>query len=142
MHLNYYIDVAGAGAIDEIADLIRQLEIDIVVDLTGFTGDNRLGVFARRPAPIQVNYLGYPGTIGASYIDYILADPTVIPEDHREFYAEQVVWLPESYHVNDKQRPIPRTRQRAVNAVCRTLPLCFVVSTIPIRSRPRFSISG
>ena len=53
-----------------------------------------MGVFARRPAPIQVNYLGFPGTLGAPYMDYILADRIVIPENERQFYTEQVVWLP------------------------------------------------
>jgi protein O-GlcNAc transferase len=101
-----YIDVAERSD-REIADLIRQLEIDILVDLTGFTGGHRVGVFAHRPAPIQVNYLAYPGTMGASYFDYIVADPMVIPEDHRAYYTEQVVWLPGSYHVNDNRRPNP-----------------------------------
>jgi protein O-GlcNAc transferase len=72
----------------------------------GFTLNNRLNVFARRPAPIQVNYLGYPGTMGASYIDYILADSTIIPEDQCAFYDERVVWLPGSYQVNDDRRAI------------------------------------
>ena len=90
----------------EIADLLQELEIDIAVDLMGFTLDNRLSVLARRPAPIQVNYLGYPGTVGADYIDYIIADRTIIPADQRDFYTEQVVWLPESYLVNDNRRAI------------------------------------
>jgi len=92
----------------DIADLIRRLEIDIAIDLMGFTTHSRLGVFARRPAPIQVNYLGYSGTMGASFIDYILADPTVIPEDQCGCYAEQVIWLPDSYLVNDDRRAISR----------------------------------
>ena len=90
----------------DVADLIRRREIDIAIDLTGFTANNRRHVLAQRPAPIQVNYLGYPGTMGASYIDYILADSTIIPEDQCAFYAEQVVWLPESYQVNDNRRRI------------------------------------
>ncbi|HEY2531284.1 MAG TPA: tetratricopeptide repeat protein [Xanthobacteraceae bacterium] len=90
----------------DVADLIRQLNIDIAVDLKGFTADNRLDVLARRAAPIQVNYLGYPGTMGADYIDYILADSTVIPEDQRAHYSEQVVWLPDCYQVNDDRRAI------------------------------------
>ena len=89
-----------------IADLIRRLEIDIVIDLMGFTQHNRLDILARRVAPVQVNYLGYPGTMGANYIDYIIADPTIIPADQRAFYTEQVVWLPETYQVNDKRRHI------------------------------------
>ena len=101
----HFVDVRDKSD-QEIAELIRRLEIDIAVDLTGFTLNNRLNVFARRPAPIQVNYLGYPGTLGASYIDYILADPTIIPEDQCAFYDERVVWLPESYQVNDNRRAI------------------------------------
>jgi protein O-GlcNAc transferase len=97
----------------QIADLIRQLEIDIVVDLKGFTWDSRLGILARRAAPIQVNWLGYPGTMGADYIDYIMADPTTIPAEHFEFYSEKVVWLPDSYQVNDSRRLVPeRTATR------------------------------
>ena len=67
-----------------IAELIRGLEIDIVVDLNGFTRNSRLGVLARRPAPIQVNYLGYAGTMGADFYDYIVADATVIPREHAD----------------------------------------------------------
>ena len=90
----------------QIAELIRRLEIDIAVDLMGLTEGNRLNVLAQRAAPIQVNYLGYPGTMGAGYIDYILADPTIIPDDQKAFYAEQVVWLPDAYQVNDNSRRI------------------------------------
>ncbi|MBR1160270.1 tetratricopeptide repeat protein [Bradyrhizobium elkanii] len=91
---------------DEVADLIRQLEIDILVDLKGFTAGSRTRVLGRRPAPIQVNYLGYPGTLGAPFIDYIIADRTVIPDHHREFYSEKVVALPDSYQANDDKRVI------------------------------------
>jgi len=90
----------------EIAELMRRHEIDIAVDLMGFTKDHRLGVLARRPAPIQVNYLGYPGTMGTAFHDYIIADGTVIPEEHEAYYAERIVRLPGSYQVNDDQRPI------------------------------------
>jgi predicted O-linked N-acetylglucosamine transferase (SPINDLY family) len=85
---------------------MRRHEIDIAVDLMGFTKDHRLGVLARRPAPIQVNYLGYPGTMGTAFHDYIIADGTVIPEGHETYYAERIVRLPGSYQVNDDQRPI------------------------------------
>ena len=88
----------------EIANLVRSLEIDLLVDLKGFTADSRTGIFARRPAPIQVNYLGYPGTMGAPYMDYIVADQIVIPETHKPFYSEKVVFLPNSYQVNDAKR--------------------------------------
>lgn len=91
---------------DEVANLIRQFEIDILVDLKGFTGGSRTRVLGRRPAPIQVNYLGYPGTLGAPFIDYIIADRTVIPDHHREFYSEKLVALPNSYQANDDKRVI------------------------------------
>jgi predicted O-linked N-acetylglucosamine transferase (SPINDLY family) len=90
-----------------IAQAIRDLEIDIAVDLKGFTKDCRPGVLARRPAPIQVNYLGYPGTMGAPYIDYIIADRVVIPAADQQFYAEKVVCLPGSYQPNDDRRVRP-----------------------------------
>ena len=90
----------------EIASWMRNREIDIAVDLMGFTKDHRLGVLARRAAPIQVNFLGYPGTTGAGFLDYIIADGTVIPEEHEAYYTERVVRLPGSYQVNDDKRPI------------------------------------
>jgi protein O-GlcNAc transferase len=90
----------------DIAELVRKLEIDIAVDLKGLTRDARTNVFAKRAAPVQVNYLGYPATMGAEYIDYIIADRFVIPEDHHQFYSEQIVYLPESYQANDAKRRI------------------------------------
>ncbi len=91
---------------EEVAKLIRRREIDIVVDLMGFTRYCRFNILAHRAAPIQVNYLGYPGTMGADCIDYILADRTIIPTEHFRFYSEQVVWLPDAYQANDEKRRI------------------------------------
>jgi len=90
----------------EVAQLLRDLEIDIAVDLKGYTQDSRPNILAFRPAPIQVNYLGYPGTMGASFIDYILADRYTIPEQQRSLYSETVVYLPDSYQPNDSKRRI------------------------------------
>ena len=90
----------------EVARLSRDLNIDIAVDLKGFTKDSRTGIFSYRAAPIQVNYLGYPGTMGADYIDYIIADKTLIPLDVQSSYSEKVVYLPNSYQVNDRKRAI------------------------------------
>jgi len=100
-----FFDVAGRHS-TEIAALSRQLEIDIAVDLKGFTQNCRTSMFAKRCAPVQVNYLGYPGTMGVDFIDYIIADATVIPDEYREHYAEKVVSLPHSYQVNDSTRRI------------------------------------
>jgi protein O-GlcNAc transferase len=93
----------------EIAQRLRALEIDIAVDLKGFTQDSRLEIFAHRPAPIQVGYLGYPGTIGADVLDYVLGDETVTPFEHARFYSEKIVQLPDSYQVNDRKRAIAET---------------------------------
>lgn len=89
-----------------VAELIERLEIDIAIDLNGITGQARPNILSRRPAPIQVNYLGYPGTTGAGYMDYILADSTVIPGDQFAFFSEKIVWLPDAYQVNDRARRI------------------------------------
>jgi len=93
---------------EEIVVLSRSLGIDIAIDLKGFTRGSRMRIFSLRAAPIQVNYLGYPGTLGAPYIDYILADPVLIPADHRRYYTEKVVCLPDSYQVNDSTRKISK----------------------------------
>jgi len=98
----------------EIALLSRELEIDIAVDLGGFTRDSRPNIFALRAAPIQVSYLGYPGTTGAEYIDYLIADRTLIPEPNQKYYTEKIAYLPDTYLVNDSTRPIAdRTFTRA-----------------------------
>jgi protein O-GlcNAc transferase len=90
----------------EIAVLARKLGIDIAVDLNGFTTDARTGIFAFRAAPIQINYLGFPGTMGAEYIDYLIADPTLIPSSEQKYYSEKIAYLPDSYQVNDTKRHI------------------------------------
>jgi predicted O-linked N-acetylglucosamine transferase (SPINDLY family) len=90
----------------EVAKLSRDLNIDIAVDLKGFTQDARTGIFSHRAAPIQVNYLGYPGTLGADYMDYIIADKTLIPPQSQQSYSEKIVYLPNSYQVNDRKRLI------------------------------------
>lgn len=89
-----------------VAAAVRDREIDILVHLNGWFGEGRTGVFAQRPAPIQVNYLGTPATMGANYVDYIIADRHVIPPTEKEFYAEKVVYLPDCYQPNDRKRRI------------------------------------
>ncbi|HEX4178827.1 MAG TPA: tetratricopeptide repeat protein, partial [Rhizomicrobium sp.] len=99
---------------EQAADVVRDAGIDILVNLNGYFGQARMGVFARRPAPIQVNYLGFPATLGASFIDYIIADKVVIPKAEQAFYDEQVVHLPGSYQVNDDRgRPMTAVPSRA-----------------------------
>ena len=93
----------------EIARLAREFSIDIAVDLAGPTQYSRTGIFSHRAAPIQVNWLGYPGTIGANFIDYVIADKTVIPESYKEAFAEKIVYLPHTYIVDDSKR-VPSAR--------------------------------
>ena len=100
-----FIDVTKESD-HEVAKISRHLGVDIAVDLKGFTKDSRTGIFAGRCAPIQVNYLGYPGTIGATYMDYIVADKTLIPQESQEHFSEKIVYLPHSYQVNDSKRKI------------------------------------
>ena len=91
---------------DEAARAIAERRIDILVNLNGWFGLGRTGVFARRPAPVQVNYLGFPGTLGAHYLDVIVADADTIPAGEEGAYVERVVRLPHSYQPNDRQRAI------------------------------------
>jgi protein O-GlcNAc transferase len=100
----------------QAAELARRDEIHIAVDLNGHTKGTRLGIFAYRPAPVQMSYLGFPGTTGAPFIDYLIADTMVIPSAQRQHYAESVIFLPGSYQVNDNTRKIsdrPWTRADA-----------------------------
>ena len=94
----------------EIAEFSRDLGVDIAIDLKGFTLDARTGIFAYRAAPIQINYLGYPGTMGAEFMDYIIADRIIIPEHLRGKYSEKVLYLPNCYQVNDQTRQISKTQ--------------------------------
>ncbi len=109
------VDIA-ALADDAAARAIVRHEIDILVNLNGYFGLGRTGVFARRPAPVQVNYLGFPGTMGAPYIDAIVADADTIPAEDEAAYMEHVVRLPDSYQVNDRQRRVSTTRPARLEA--------------------------
>jgi protein O-GlcNAc transferase len=97
---DHFIDVQTMSD-ENIALLARQNEIDIAVDLMGFITDSRAGIFAYRTAPIQASYLAYPGTMGADYIDYLIADETIIEKSQQAFYAEKVAYLPNSYQANN-----------------------------------------
>ena len=90
----------------EIARRCRELGVDIAVDLMGYTQHSRPGILVERCAPIQINWLGYPGTMAASFIDYIVADRTLITESDLQHYSEKVIWLPDTYQANDPQRAI------------------------------------
>jgi predicted O-linked N-acetylglucosamine transferase (SPINDLY family) len=89
----------------QASELIRSLGIDILINLNGYYGAYRMGLFSLRPAPIQINFLGFPGTLGASYMDYIIADKTVVPKDSAQFYSEKIIYLPRCYQPNNEMRP-------------------------------------
>jgi protein O-GlcNAc transferase len=107
-----FIDVRAMSDAD-VAERLCEREIDIVVDLKGYTQEGRPGILAYHAAPIQAQYLGYPGTMAADYVDYVIADRIVIPEDDRRFYTEQVVYLPDTYQCTDSKREVaPRAPRR------------------------------
>jgi predicted O-linked N-acetylglucosamine transferase (SPINDLY family) len=97
----------------QAAQRIRQDEIDILIDLKGYTRGGRLEILAYRPAPVQAHWLGFPGTLGTGFVDYLLADAVTIPPDHEHYYSEAIIRLPDSYQINDRQRVIgaPLSRQ-------------------------------
>ena len=100
-----FID-ASAMPDGQVIAVLREMEIDIAVDLKGFTKDSRPAIFLERVAPVQVSFLGYPGTWGHACMDYLIADSVLIPPGHDEFYTEAIVRLPDSYQPNDRCRAI------------------------------------
>ena len=99
------LDVRGRTDF-EVATLLRNAQVDIAVDLMGLTGNSRPGILACRPVPVQVNYLGFPGTTAAAHMDYIVADKIVLPADERRHYSEKVVYLPDTYMASDAKRRV------------------------------------
>ena len=101
----HFHDVRSASD-GQVAALLRKLEVDVAVDLMGFTEGCRPAILKQRPAPVQVNFLGFPGTMGAEHMDYILADRVLVPANEQQFYAEKVVYLPDTYQANDSRRHV------------------------------------
>jgi predicted O-linked N-acetylglucosamine transferase (SPINDLY family) len=101
-----FIDVTRMSE-KEIAELIAEMETDIAVDLMGYTEDARTGIFARRPAPVQVSYMGYPGTMGSDFHDYVIADDIIVPPETRRFFSEKIAALPDTYWATDDRRAEP-----------------------------------
>lgn len=100
---DHFVDLRDLSD-EEAAARIRADGIDILVDMKGYTKDARTGITARRPAPVQVSYLGFPATMGADFIDYVIADPLVLPMDQQCFFDERIVHLPHCYQPNDGKR--------------------------------------
>ena len=122
----------------EAAWRIKADRIDILVELKGYTKGARTGIAAQRPAPVQVSFIGFPGTMGGGFIDYVIADPFVLPIDQQAFYSEKIVHLPHCYQPNDTHRLISNSRQRAPDAASRNKGSSFARSTTPTRSRRSF----
>lgn len=97
---------------EQIAGRLRSLDVDIAIDLKGYTNAARPGIFARRAAPVQVNYLGYPGTMGAKFMDYLIADRHVVPPSEQVHYRESVLYMPDCYQPNDARRVRPGGKPR------------------------------
>ena len=102
----HFVDVHGEPA-RAIAGRIARDRIQVLVDLKGYTTASRPEIFALRPAPLQIGYMGFPGTTGAPWIDYVVADRVVLPESDFEVFQERAIWLPASYYVNDDRRALP-----------------------------------
>jgi protein O-GlcNAc transferase len=136
--LAQFVNVAGMSD-PEAAALLRELEIDIAVDLTGFTQGCRPGIFARRPAPVQVSFLGFPATMGMSSIDYLVADGFVIPESHENRYSEKIVRLSCFQPSDTRRAPLgagPLTSRTTAGLPESALVLCCFNNSYKIN--PRF----
>ena len=112
--VDHFIDVNDLSSI-EIAKLIQSNNIDISIDLNGYTKKSRSEIFQFKMSPIQINYLGYPSTMGANFMDYIIADPVTIPKENRNFYSEKIIYMPHTYQANDNKRKIAKTNSKRVD---------------------------
>jgi predicted O-linked N-acetylglucosamine transferase (SPINDLY family) len=142
-----FIDVTTASDV-EVVRIMEELHVDIAVDLTGHTLGQRTGILARRAAPVQVNYLGLPATMGARYLDYLIADEFLVPEAQRSHYAEQIVRLPCFQPNDDRRGPPPATSRTqhglpeigfifcAFNSNAKLNPTCFDIWMRLLRSVP------
>ena len=139
--LDQFVDLRAMSH-TEAARRIAADQIDILVDLKGYTVGARTEILADRPAPIQVNYLGFPGTMGAPFIDYILVDEFVVPSNQQPYYTEQLVHLPGCYQVNDSRRKSRPASPLAAIADYQTGRSYFARSTTTTRLRPRCSPFG
>jgi predicted O-linked N-acetylglucosamine transferase (SPINDLY family) len=130
-----FLDVRSSSDA-QVAQQLRSREIDIAVDLKGYTGDSRPGILARRAAPLQVSYLGYPGTTGLEEIDYLLADEIVVPPSQQAHYSEQIVYLPQCYQVNDSRRAIAEQAPRREEVGLPESGFVFCCFNSPTKIRP------
>ncbi len=110
---DHYLDAKNMPSL-ELAKLLRAMEIDIAIDLSGHTEGTKLDVLSHRPAPVQMTYLGFPGTLGLPFIDYLIADPRIIPPESQQHYREKILYLPHCYLPRDTSVvPSPETPKRS-----------------------------
>ena len=138
---DYFLNIQGISDKD-IALRARQDKIDIAIDLTGYTTNNHSGVFAYRVAPIQVNYLGYPGTIGAVHIDHIVADQNLILPENQKYFTEKQIYLPNTYMTNVNTREISTKSISKKKLIYQSIVLFFVVLIITIKLHRKNFIFG
>jgi predicted O-linked N-acetylglucosamine transferase (SPINDLY family) len=132
----HFIDVTRQPD-EQVVQVLRELEVDIAIDLTGFTGASRHGILFRRVAPVQVNYLGYPGTLADPQMDYIIADRVAIPPEQQAFYAENVVYLPGSYLPPADRRGLDRTTPSRASCALPDGAFVFCSFNMPYKIQPR-----
>jgi predicted O-linked N-acetylglucosamine transferase (SPINDLY family) len=108
----HFVDVAWDPD-DAVEKRIREDDLDILIDIKGYTAGDRLAVMAKRPCAVQVEWLGYPGPMGAPFIDYVIADENIIPASDERYYSERVLRMPHCYQANDRKRAAPEPRTRA-----------------------------
>ena len=108
-NIDFFYDIRNMSD-DDVCSLSREKSIDIAIDLKGYTRDARLKFFAKRVAPVQISFLGYPGSSGSKFIDYIIADEVVIPKDKQEAYSEKIIYMPNCYQPNDLSRQVGITK--------------------------------
>jgi len=100
-NFDHFIEARGIAS-NKIAEKMREMEVDCAIDLAGYTADSRTEIFAYRPAPVHINFLGYPGTLGIDYMDYLIADRHVIPPEHQPFFSEKILYMPDTYLPTDR----------------------------------------
>ena len=113
-NVDYFYDIAELSD-EEIVTLAHKCNLEISIDLMTHTKYSRLKIFQHRISPIQISYLGYPGTSGANFIDYIVADPIIIPKEQRKFYSEKIIYLPHTYQPNDDRRVIEKVNTKRID---------------------------
>ncbi|MCB5189835.1 tetratricopeptide repeat protein [Methylobacillus arboreus] len=110
--VDHFVDIRPLS-LREAAQRIHADEVDILVDLTGYTQASRSGILALRPAPVQASWLGFPGTMGAPFVDYLLSDAVITPDFDQDYYTEKLALLPHAYQPNDTKRPLADSPGRA-----------------------------